>query len=143
MVRAPLSLLIKPQAGFTHKLRRHIGATNLMTLIDGPYGRSESYSKYGNVVMFATGIGIAAQLPHIKELLRQCKNCQACTKTIHVVWQLDKESTSASLISYDCKLNVLGDQDWVRDWMDLLLIEDEGLYVRAHCNISEIHVLTN
>lgn len=80
-----ISLLIKPQARFTHKLRRHISATNLITWIDGPYGRSESYGKYSNVVIFATGISIAAQLPHIKELLRQCKNCQVCTKTIHVV----------------------------------------------------------
>lgn len=26
-------------------------------------------------------------------------------------------------------LRNLGDQDWVRDWMDILLNEDEGLYV--------------
>ena len=30
------------------------------------------------------------------------------------------------------KLNDLGDQNWVRDWMDELLTEDEGLYVSDH-----------
>ena len=87
-------LLIKPQAGFTQKLYRHVGSTGLRTWIDGPYGRPQCYSKYGNVMMFASSIGIAAQVPCVKNLLRQCKDCQACTKTLHLVWQLDKESES-------------------------------------------------
>ncbi|KAL8742601.1 MAG: hypothetical protein Q9190_004941 [Brigantiaea leucoxantha] len=98
-------LLIKPQAGFTQKLRRHVGSTGLRTWIDGPYGRPQCYSKYGNVMMFASGVGIAAQ----------------CGSWIRKVSRLS--------LLLGRKLNIVGDQDWVRDWMDELLTEDEGLYI--------------
>lgn len=87
-----IHLLIKPQDGFTRKLVRHSGSTRLKTWIDGLYRRPQIFSDYGNVMMFASGIGIAAQVPHIKEILRKYKEHRACTKTVLVIWQLDKES---------------------------------------------------
>lgn len=87
-----IHLLIKPQDGFTRKLVRHSGSSGLRAWIDGPYGRPQSFSDYGNVMMFASGVGIAAQVPHIKEILRKYKECRACTKTVLLIWQLDRES---------------------------------------------------
>ena len=39
--------------------------------------------------MVATGIGIAAQLPYLKELIKGFNNCETRTRRIHLVWQLD------------------------------------------------------
>jgi len=48
--------------------------------------------EYGNVLMFASGIGIAAQVPYIKEVLRAFRESKARIKSILLIWQLDKES---------------------------------------------------
>jgi len=85
-------LLVKPRSGFTRKLLSHIGALDMKTIIDGPYGAPTNIMEYGNVLMFASGIGIAAQVPHIKEVLRAFRESKARTKSILLIWQLDKES---------------------------------------------------
>ena len=85
-------LLIKPKARFTRKLSRHIGCADLRAWIDGPYGQPQSYNEYGNILMFASDIGIAAQVPCLKELLRQHRDYEACTRKINIIWQLNKES---------------------------------------------------
>ncbi|KAL2048945.1 hypothetical protein ABVK25_010798 [Lepraria finkii] len=106
-------LLVKPGTGFTQKLLRHAGSFALKAWVDGPYGQIEDIGNYGSVVMFASGIGIAAQVPYIKELLKGFHEYRVRTKSILLVWQLDKES----------------DQEWVQDWMTELLSEDEGSYI--------------
>ncbi|KAI4275098.1 MAG: hypothetical protein LQ337_003470 [Flavoplaca oasis] len=70
-----IHLLVKPQDGFTRKLVRHSGSSGLRAWIDGPYGRPQSFSDYGNVMMFASGVGIAAQILRIRlYVLRQFDN---------------------------------------------------------------------
>ena len=84
-------LLLKPASGLTQKLIRH-GSSELKAWIDGPYGQVEEIGDYGSILMFATGIGMAAQVPYNKQLLRGYKEYRVRTKSILVVWQLDKES---------------------------------------------------
>ena len=87
-------LLVKPASGFTRKLMNHVGTRSLKAWIDGPYGEIHDLGNYGSVLMFASGIGIAAQVPYIKELLRGFQEYRVRTKSILLVWQLDKESKS-------------------------------------------------
>ena len=47
--------------------------------------------EYGTVLLIATGFGIAAILPHLKELLEGYERCEVVTRRIHVVWQLKGE----------------------------------------------------
>lgn len=89
---ANIYLLVKPKSGFTQKLLRHSGSEALRVWIDGPYGRTSDIGDYGSVIMFATGIGIAAQVPYIKQLLRGFQEYRVRTKSILLVWQLDSES---------------------------------------------------
>ena len=89
---ANIYLLVKPGTGFTQKLLRHAGSHALKAWVDGPYGQIEDIGNYGSVVMFASGIGIAAQVPYIKELLKGFHEYTVRTKSILLVWQLDKES---------------------------------------------------
>lgn len=85
-------LLVKPVSGFTRELTRHAGSNQLKAWVDGPYGQIKDVGNYGSVAMFATGIGIAAQVPYIKQLLRGYQESRVRTKNIVLVWQLDKES---------------------------------------------------
>lgn len=84
-------LLVKPKSGFTHQLLQHVGGTKLRAWIDGPYGKAVEADGHGTVVMFATGIGIAAQVPHIKEILKSYHNYRARTKRVLLIWQMEKE----------------------------------------------------
>ena len=83
-------LLVKPRRGFTNKLAG-LSDRDLVAFIDGPYGVDYAFGRYGTVLMFASGIGIAGQLPHIKELVTGYNNCTVCTQRIKLIWQLDKE----------------------------------------------------
>jgi len=40
-------------------------------------------------MMVATGFGIAAQLPFLKELIQGFNRSEVRTRDIHLVWQLD------------------------------------------------------
>lgn len=89
---ATIYLLIKPKSGFTQRLLRHLQTSGLKTWIDGPYGSAKNIGDYGRVMMFASGIGIAAQVPYIKELLKGVGDYKVRTRRILLIWQLDKES---------------------------------------------------
>ena len=102
-----LYFLIQPQDGLTRKMyhRAHeVGSFNLahdehsrelpegcfhLAWISGPHGSGAPVGEYGSVLMIATGIGIAAQLPYLKELIWGFNHCETRTRRIHLVWQLD------------------------------------------------------
>ena len=85
-------LLVKPENGFSRKIGRYAGACALKSWIDGPYGQIKDAGDFGSVLIFASGIGIAAQVPYLKELIRGYKECRVRAKRILLVWQLNKES---------------------------------------------------
>ena len=87
-----LYLLVKQRSGFSQKLLRHVDSDRLKAWIDGPYGEELNVADYGDVLMFASGIGVAAQMPYLKTILASYNNYRACTKNILLTWQLDKES---------------------------------------------------
>lgn len=101
-------LLVQPRRGFTGKL---LGSSSrkYRALIEGPYGKSLSLGEYGTVQLLATGVGIAGQLPYIKELLQLYQNCEAKTRRIALFWELDAEMH----------------RYWGKDWMDELLALDK------------------
>lgn len=85
-----ISLLVKPRHGFTSSLAS-TNSTSQLAFIDGPYGQRYNFGEYGTVVMFATGIGIAGQLPFVKELVSGYNNCKVRTRRIVLIWQMDFE----------------------------------------------------
>lgn len=123
-------LLIQPRHGLTGKMQALSGglwthyAVNRSTtarkydyrdngpyttvLVDGPYGHQQDLQPYGTVLIIATGIGIAAQLPYIKELLNGCYNGETKTRRISVFWEKERK----------------GDHDCIADWWDELLLLD-------------------
>lgn len=90
-----LVLLIQPRYGFTGKLLRADPAQEYQAFVEGPYGRSIAVGQYGTVLLFATGIGVAGQLPYVKELLERYHECRVKTRRIALFWEMDAEGKSA------------------------------------------------
>ena len=99
-----ISVLVRPESGFTQALMatRH---TQLRVLIDGPYGACKNITSYDAAIMFASDIGIAAQLPYVKSLLNyqlqqldMNGGTSRLTRRISLIWELQEESKS--ILSY-------------------------------------------
>lgn len=85
-----ITLLVKLESGCTQNLLRHIDKS-FWVGIDGPYGLSTGFGDYGSVLMLATGIGVASQVPYIKALLNGHMTRKTVTRKIHLVWRLERE----------------------------------------------------
>jgi predicted ferric reductase len=93
-----LSLLVQSRGGFTDKLLRYTTSNNeFVAWIDGPYGANTDLGRYGTVLLFATGIGIAAQISCIRELMQGYKECRVITRKIVLAWETDEESERARM----------------------------------------------
>ncbi|KAE8340779.1 hypothetical protein BDV24DRAFT_151672 [Aspergillus arachidicola] len=114
-----VSFLLRPRSGFTRKVLGRLEQDREYTAwFDGlfspasigSYGSCGEMGNYGHVFMVATGIGIAAQLPYIKEILTQYRRARLRTQRISLVWQLEHE------------------EDWeaVHNWLQILVKQDEG-----------------
>lgn len=86
-----LTLLIQPMEGFSNHL---FSSTEnfIRVMVDGPYGVPVPTEQYGTIVLFASGIGIAAQLPFIKQALQDIEACRTSLRRVSLVWQVDNES---------------------------------------------------
>lgn len=63
----------------------------MKAFIDGPYGRELDLSQYGTVLLFATDIGIAAQLPYLKQLIAERREWDSKTRRIALFWEIGAE----------------------------------------------------
>lgn len=130
---ASVSILLRPRSGFTRKLIEQLEPRQqCRAWFDGPFGPSsvnwkldQHVGSYGHLLMFATGIGIAAQIPYIKEVIDGHNRAQVCTQRISLVWQLDHPN------------------DWgsASDWLQDLVAQDAG-YVSSSLYASTIYILT-
>ncbi|KAA8642360.1 NADPH oxidase family protein [Aspergillus tanneri] len=112
-------LLFRARTGFTRKALNCLEPDReYWAWIDGPFGPSSVHQcgstrdlgDYGHILMVTTGIGIAAQLPYMKELLQRRREAGVRTRRISLVWQLDQT----------------GDYECARDWLQYLLKQDDG-----------------
>ncbi|KJZ70774.1 hypothetical protein HIM_09824 [Hirsutella minnesotensis 3608] len=87
---ATLDLLIEPRGGLTrHLLHRSQMRQDLCrAFFSGPHGNSVPVGQYEVVLMVASGYGIAAQLPYLKQLLHEYNSRKARSRRIHLVWEL-------------------------------------------------------
>jgi NAD(P)H-flavin reductase len=90
-----VSLLIDVRAGFTRKLKmlansESTNSQRFNAYIDGPYGLSHRAEEYGTVILYATGIGIGAQLATVKHLLESREAGTAKTQRVTLLWEVDQ-----------------------------------------------------
>ncbi|KAH6668517.1 cell surface metalloreductase [Halenospora varia] len=88
-----LELFIQPRRGLTRELFSHgtldaRDSVPRLALFSGPHGVSIPVVEYETVLMVATGFGIAALLPYLRELIHGYNTCKTRTRRVHLVWQL-------------------------------------------------------
>ncbi|KAH8587843.1 hypothetical protein B0O99DRAFT_457091, partial [Bisporella sp. PMI_857] len=91
-----ITLLIDVRAGFTRKLKilansESTNSQRFNAYIDGPYGQAIKAEDYGTVILYATGIGIGAQLATIRQLLECREASTAKTQRITLLWEVEEE----------------------------------------------------
>lgn len=94
-----LDLLIEPRKGLTRRLLRCSPTPQNLcpALFTGPHGNSVPVGDYEVVLMVASGYGIAAQLPYLKQLLHDYNRRSARSRRIHLVWELKTLGRSSFL----------------------------------------------
>lgn len=107
--KTEMSLIVRCRTGFTKKLYNKAdkspkGVITTSCLVEGPYG-GESLTSYGTVMLFAAGVGITHQVPHVRDLVASYANGTAATRRVTLVWIIQSPEHL----------------EWIRPWMTTIL----------------------
>lgn len=132
--RTTMSLVIRRRTGFTDKLWRKAessatGKFVATALVEGPYG-SQDFGSYGTVMLFAAGVGITHQVPHVRALVAGHGNGACATRRVVLVWTIQSPEHL----------------EWIRPWMTQILGMEKRrdvlkilLFVTRPRSTKEIH----
>lgn len=81
-------LLMRRSSTWARHLARSCRGQVLAALVDGPYGTPPDLAQYGQVVLFATGMGIVAQMPFIKTLSYESQAGHLPTRRVSLIWEV-------------------------------------------------------
>ncbi|CAG7978344.1 unnamed protein product [Penicillium olsonii] len=126
-----LELLLHPRNGQSSSIYRQVRALevreslSLVALWTGPHGISVSVGSYENVILVASGPGLAAVIPYVSMLIHGHNTCTMNVRRVHLIWQV-KELDFA--ISSEHLLNGLLEDDVLDNGYILIIsIYIEGL----------------
>ena len=107
--RTKMFLIIRRRTGFTNSLFKRTqmspeGRFITSALVEGPYG-GESFASYGTVMLFASGVGITHQIPHVRDLVAGYANGTHATRKVTLVWIIQSPKHL----------------EWIRPWMTQIL----------------------
>ena len=97
--------IIQKKNGFTKNLFSYANNdlsqdSEMRALVEGPYGKELNLESYGTVLLFATDIGIAGQLPYVAQLLERYRNYEVKTRRIALFWELESERKFSHTLLY-------------------------------------------
>ena len=86
-----MSLIIRRRTGFTTHLHKQAeraadGKLHVRAFVEGPYGGLHRLQSYGTVMMFAGGVGITHQIPHVRELVLGFSTSTVAARKVVLVW---------------------------------------------------------
>ncbi len=107
--KTSMSFLIRRRTGFTDKLYKKAersveGRFTTTAFTEGPYG-GENLTSYGTVMLWAAGIGIAHQVPHVRDIVASYANGTTATRRLTLVWIIQSPEHL----------------EWIRPWMTQIL----------------------
>ncbi|KXL50146.1 hypothetical protein M433DRAFT_157048 [Acidomyces richmondensis BFW] len=129
-----MSLIARRRTGFTDRLWRKAeisptGKFITTAFVEGPYGE-QSFQSYGTVMLFAAGVGITHQVPHVRDLVNAYTEGTCATRKIILVWIIQSPEHL----------------EWIRPWMTQILGMDKRrevlkilLFVTRPRSTKEIH----
>lgn len=135
MRKTSMSFVIRARTGFTEKLFKKAEASPDGKLItkcwaEGPYGGMHMMHSYGTVMLFAGGVGITHQVPHVRDLVAGYANGTVAARKIVLVWTIQSPEHL----------------EWIRPWMTSILAMDKRrevlrimLFVSRPRSTKEIH----
>ncbi|KAF2027571.1 ferric-chelate reductase-like protein [Setomelanomma holmii] len=91
-----LVFLIRPYDGFTDRLKSSclLHPKQLRVLVEGPYGHSEPFHLFPNILFVVGGTGIAVPLSHLARLLSSRSHVQS----VKIVWAVREHAFLASVL---------------------------------------------
>jgi predicted ferric reductase len=135
MRKTSMSYIIRGRTGITNKLYQKAAAQpegRLWTTCwaEGPYGGLHMMHSYGTAMLFAGGVGITHQVPHVRDLVAGFANGTVATRKIVLVWIIQSPEHL----------------EWIRPWMTEILSMDKRrdclrimLFVSRPRSTKEIH----
>ncbi|CAG8981240.1 hypothetical protein HYALB_00003838 [Hymenoscyphus albidus] len=135
MQKTSISFVIRARTGFTNTLYKKAEAApdgKLITkcYVEGPYGGMHMMHSYGTVMLFAGGIGITHQVPHVRDLVAGYANGTVAARKVVLVWIIQSPEHL----------------EWIRPWMTAILAMDKRrevlrimLFVSRPRSTKEIH----
>ena len=132
--KTSMSFVIRRRTGFTERLYNKAHASPngkyiASAFVEGPYG-SQSLRSYGTVMLFAAGIGITHQVPHVRDLVAGHANGTVATRKLVLVWIIQSPEHL----------------EWIRPWMTQILSMERRrdilkilLFVTRPRSTKEIH----
>ncbi|KAL5116444.1 hypothetical protein ACEQ8H_005680 [Pleosporales sp. CAS-2024a] len=107
--KTTMSFIIRRRTGFTDKLFKKAdlsaeGRFSTSAFVEGPYG-GEDLSSYGTVMLWAAGIGITHQVPHVRDIVAGYANGTVATRRLTLVWIIQSPEHL----------------EWIRTWMTQIL----------------------
>jgi len=135
MQKTSMSFVVRARTGFTKKLYEKAekapdGRLYAKTFVEGPYGGMHMMHSYGTVMLFAGGVGITHQVPHVRDLVAGYANGTVAARKIVLVWTIQSPEHL----------------EWIRPWMTSILAMDKRrdvlrimLFVSRPRSTKEIH----
>lgn len=129
-----MSLIVRRRTGFTNKLYKKAelvqgGKFSTTALVEGPYGH-QCFRSYGTVMLFAAGVGITHQVPHVRDLVASYADGVCATRKVILVWVIQSPEHL----------------EWIRPWMTQILGMERRrdilkilLFVSRPRSVKEIH----
>lgn len=129
-----MSLIVRRRTGFTDSMftkaeSSPAGKFTTNAWVEGPYG-SQDLSSYGTVMLFAAGVGITHQVPHVRHLVASYANGTCATRKVVLVWIIQSPEHL----------------EWIRPWMTQILGMEKRrdilkilLFVTRPRSTKEIH----
>ncbi|KAH6633721.1 ferric reductase [Boeremia exigua] len=107
--KTSMSFIVRRRTGFTDKLfqKANLSASGRISIpcfAEGPYG-GEDLSSYGTVMLWAAGIGITHQVPHVRDIVAGYANGTVATRRLTLVWIIQSPEHL----------------EWIRTWMTHIL----------------------
>jgi len=135
MRKTTMSFVMRARTGMTDTLYRKAaacpeGKMTTTCMVEGPYGGMHSMRSYGTVMLFAGGVGITHQVPHVRDLVAGYANGTVAARRVILVWTIQSPEHL----------------EWIRPWMTEILAMEKRrdvlrimLFVSRPRSTKEIH----